>query len=208
MFKISKNMKLLFSVFRGFRLPYWGAILATGLGTVFALVNPLVLKITIDSIISGNPISGLPLWVLNFIEKLGGTEVLAQNIWICGLALVILEVLSGLSIFLRGRWSAIAAQGVARTLRDRLYDHLQHLPFNYHVKAETGDLLQRCTSDIETIQRFVGSQFVMIGRVVFMLVFLVPVMLSMNVRMTAIALATMPLILTFSILFFRKVKQC
>ena len=207
MFKISKNMKLLFSVFRGFRLPYWGAILATGLGTIFALATPLVLKITIDSIIGGSPITGLPSWVVDFIEQLGGTTVLAQNLWICALAFLILELFGGIFTFFRGKWSAMASEGVARSLRERLYDHLQHLPFNYHVKAETGDLLQRCSSDIETIRRFVGKQFVMMGRVVFMLTILVPVMLSMNVKMTLIALATTPFILTVSILFFKKVKQ-
>ncbi|MCK5738645.1 ATP-binding cassette domain-containing protein, partial [bacterium] len=207
MFKISKNMKLLFSVFRGFRLPYWGAILATGLGTIFALATPLVLKITIDSIIGGSPITGLPSWVVDFIEQLGGTTVLAQNLWICALAFLILELFGGIFTFFRGKWSAMASVGVARSLRERLYDHLQHLPFNYHVKAETGDLLQRCSSDIETIRRFVGKQFVMMGRVVFMLTILVPVMLSMNVKMTLIALATTPFILTVSILFFKKVMQ-
>ena len=56
---------------------------------------------------------------------------------------------------------------VAKNFRDNLFDHLQNLPYDEHVKAETGDWIQRCTSDVETIRRFLAMQLVEIGRTVF-----------------------------------------
>ena len=54
--------------------------------------------------------------------------------------------------YLRGRCTAHASENVAKRLRDRLYSHLQMLSYDYHVKAQTGDLIQRCTSDVDTIR--------------------------------------------------------
>ena len=61
---------------------------------------------------------------------------------------------NGVFTFFKGRLSAVASENIALTLREQLYSHLQRLPFSYHVRATTGDLIQRCTSDVETIRRF------------------------------------------------------
>jgi len=74
------------------------------------------------------------------------------------------------------------------------------------VKAKTGDLIQRCTSDLETIRRFLAIQFVEVGRALFMLAFALSFMLPMNVKMTLISLSLVPLIFAFAVLFFIKVK--
>jgi ATP-binding cassette subfamily B protein len=67
-----------------------------------------------------------------------------------------LNVVNGVFTYFKGRWSALASENIALTIRDSLYTHLQHLPFSFHVKAETGDLIQRCTSDVETVRRFLS----------------------------------------------------
>lgn len=62
-------------------------------------------------------------------------------------------------MFLRGRLSAQASETIAKNIRDRIFDHIQRLPYKYHKEADTGDLMQRCTSDIETIRRFLGCSW-------------------------------------------------
>ena len=66
--------------------------------------------------------------------------------------------------------SAVAAEDTARRIRDRLYSHLQNLDYDYHVKANTGDLIQRCTSDVETIRSFLATQAVEVGRALALVV--------------------------------------
>lgn len=201
-----KNFKLLIKYMKGNLLLYAGAVLSIGLATIISMVSPLIVRFTVDSVI-GNEAAVLPLWIENIIQSIGGMEVIRRNIWICGLALLGINVFNGLFSYLKGKWTAQAAESIAKSLRDRLYSHLQSLTYDYHVKAETGDLIQRCTSDVETIRRFLAVQLVEVGRAVFMLAIALLIMLSLDVRMTIASMVVIPVIFSFSALFFVKVKQ-
>nr|MBC8386180.1 ABC transporter ATP-binding protein [Candidatus Cloacimonadota bacterium] len=107
----------------------------------------------------------------------------------------------------KGKWSAVSSESIARKIRDTVYDHLQKLPYDYHQKAKTGDLIQRCTSDVETIRRFLTMQFVEVGRALFMIAFALSFMLPMNPKMTLVSLFLIPLIFSFTVVFFIKVKR-
>ncbi|MDF2532464.1 MAG: transporter [Clostridia bacterium] len=201
-----KNLKLLWSFMKGNRLMYFGAIISIGLATLFSFFSPLVIRLTVDSIIGGKEINA-PSIVLRMIEAVGGTTILAQNLWICGLLLILLSALNGIFTFLKGKWTAMAAETTARNIRNKLYNHLQHVHYDYHVKAETGDVLQRCTSDVDTIRAFLAVQFVEIGRALFMLTLSLTIMMSLDVRMTLISMIVVPFIFTFAIVFFMRVKK-
>jgi len=190
---------------KGNRLIYLGAIISIGLATLLSLIGPLILSLTIDSII-GDKVMDIPQWGINIIENLGGKSTLVQNLWIFGAMLVFITILRGIFLYLRGKWSAVAAEAIAKNMRESLYDHLQHLPYDYHVKAETGDLIQRCTSDLDTVRSFLATQFVEIGRAIFMLVFAAAIMFSLDVRMALIGMAVVPFIFLFSYVYFVKVK--
>lgn len=201
-----ENLKLLWKYMSGNRMLYIGAILAVALASLFTVINPLILRVTIDSIIGDSPLD-LPPWLISFIAEIGGKDLLVHRLWIAGIILVVLTVLRGIFLFFKGKWSAEAAESFARDIRERLYDHLQHLPFEYHVMAETGDLIQRCTSDVDTIRRFLAVQFVEIGRAIFMLVLVASIMFSLNVKLALIAMAVVPVIFSFSYFFYKKVKK-
>ncbi len=200
-----KKMKLLLKFMKGNRLLYLGSILAVGLATSFEIMIPLVLKVTIDSIIGNKPME-IPNWISDFIDIGGGKSFLVQNLWACGGAIVALTIGNGIFLYLKGKWSASAAESMAKNIRERLYDHLQHLPYDYHIRAETGDLIQRCTSDVETIRRFLAVQFVEIGKVIFMLSLSLWIMSSLHVTMTLISVSLIPVIFIFTLVFFFKVK--
>ncbi len=200
-----KKMKLLLKFMKGNRLLYLGSILAVGLATSFEIMIPLVLKVTIDSIIGNKPME-IPNWISDFIDIGGGKSFLVQNLWVCGGAIVALTIGNGIFLYLKGKWSASAAESMAKNIRERLYDHLQHLPYDYHIRAETGDLIQRCTSDVETIRRFLAVQFVEIGKVIFMLSLSLWIMSSLHVTMTLISVSLIPVIFIFTLVFFFKVK--
>lgn len=191
---------------KGNRLMYFGAIISIGLATLFSFFSPLVIRLTVDSIIGGKEINA-PSIVLRMIEAVGGTTILAQNLWICGLLLILLSALNGIFTFLKGKWTAMAAETTARNIRNKLYNHLQHVHYDYHVKAETGDVLQRCTSDVDTIRGFLAVQFVEIGRALFMLTLSLTIMMSLDVRMTLVSMIVVPFIFTFAIVFFMRVKK-
>ncbi|MBT7469456.1 MAG: ATP-binding cassette domain-containing protein, partial [Candidatus Cloacimonetes bacterium] len=205
-----KKFKLLWDFMKGNRWLYVISILAVGIAIFLRFAWPMVLRVTIDSVIGNNPIetSGWmqPMIIAGF-DFLGGKSVLVQSLWMCSITLILLTLSHGIFLFFRGKWSAIASESIARKIRDKVYNHLQYLPFDYHVKAKTGDLIQRCTSDVETIRRFLSMQLVEVGRAIFMLFFALSFMLPMSVEMTLISLSLVPFIFVFAIIFFIKVKN-
>lgn len=204
--QMNRKLKLLWEFLYGNKMLYVGAIIAVALSTLISMLPPLVIRFTIDSIIGGQKMQ-VPIWVQSIVDAIGGKNVIAHNLWICGALVVGISIGNGFFLYVKGRWGAIAAESTAQNIRNKLYDHLQELPYNYHVKAETGDLIQRCTSDVETIRRFLANQFVEIGRAVFTLIFAFSIMLSLNVQMTLISMAIVPFIFVFSIIFFMKIQS-
>ena len=106
------------------------------LGAVFLLVavmaaycGPLVTSFTVDYVIDSKE-SNLPGWVMGWIKHWGGREFLRGKIWICALALIACTLVNGFATYLRRRYVALASEGVAMTLRNALYSHLQNVPYD------------------------------------------------------------------------------
>ncbi len=186
---------------------YLGSVLAIGFATMFSLTGPLVLRTAIDSIIGDKPLMQTFGWLNTLLRMVGGKSVLVRNLWICSLILLFLALGEAIFLYLKGKWSAMAAESTARRMRDQLYNHLQHLNYDYHVRTETGDIIQRCTSDVETIRQFLAIQFVEVGRAVFMITAVVLLMVALDTRMTIVATSFIPFILGFAIFFFLKVEK-
>lgn len=199
-------MKKLLKLVKGNRLLYIAAIASIAMSTFIAMLEPMVIKTTIDSIIGNTPLNASP-FIENIIKLFGGKGVLSRNLWICSLCLITLTVIRGVFLFLRGKLASRAAENIAKNIRVRLYDHIQNLPYGYHVNSESGDLIQRCTSDVDTIRRFFAVQLVDIGRAVFIVTFALIMMLSLNKKMTVIAMIIVPFIFIFSYVFFKKIKH-
>ncbi|MCD4828874.1 MAG: ABC transporter ATP-binding protein/permease [Candidatus Cloacimonetes bacterium] len=191
---------------RGFRTLYVLAIVAVAAGSGLMFLSPLIMRVTIDSVIGTEPIEAASFGG-RIVNWLGGAQSLRHQIWLLALVMLGLTAVQGVFTYLKGRWSAEASEGIARGLRERLYDHIQKLPFSYHAKVETGDLIQRCTSDVETIRRFLATQLVEVGRALFMLALVIPIMLSLSKPMTLISMLCVPFLFAFSVVFFIKVRK-
>ncbi len=189
----------------GERLQYGAAIGALILASCFLYLVPLVPQVVIDGLLSDgtSETSALTEWALALG---GGREFLSSHLWWPAIAVVLLTTVAGVFTYMRGRWSAQASESIACKVRNTLYDQLQHLPCHFHDKSETGDLVQRCTSDVETLRRFLATQVVEIGRAVFMMIIPIPLMLKLDVGMTIISIVTIPPIVIFSLIFFRRVR--
>ncbi|MBU3112878.1 ABC transporter ATP-binding protein [Clostridium lacusfryxellense] len=199
-------MNKLLNLTRGNRSLYITAILSVAAATFIAMLEPMVIKVTIDSVIGNKPMD-VPLAMQKLVLLLGGTKVLWANLWICALILITLTCMRGIFLFLSGNFSARASENIAKNMRVNLYDHIQNLPYGYHVKSESGDLIQRCTSDVDTVRKFFATQMVEIGRAFFIVIFAIIMMLSLNKTMTVIAMLVVPFIFIYSYVFFYKVKN-
>ncbi|MBE5784763.1 MAG: ABC transporter ATP-binding protein [Clostridiales bacterium] len=172
----------------------------------FAYIVPMITSFTVDYVIGNGP-SNLPDGVTAFIEERGGREFLRQNLWIPALALVSFTAMNGTATFFRRRHVAVASEGMAETLRNLLFEHLQKVPYDYHKHVSTGDLIQRCTSDVETIRRFIANQLLEIVRTVSMVTIAAVIMFSVNLKMTLISMVLLPFLFVASFVYFRKVRD-
>jgi ATP-binding cassette subfamily B protein len=177
----NSKYQLIWQLVRVERRRYGGAVLSLVLASCFLYLVPLVPSAVLDGRFT--------------------------NLWLAAVLMSGFTALAGFFTYLRGRLSSVAAENVILRLRDQLYDQLQHLPCSYFDTAPTGDLVQRCTSDVETMRQFLVSQVVEIGRAVLMLIIPLPLMLAIDWRMTAMSVIMIPPIVAFSMIFFRRVRS-
>jgi len=190
---------------RGQRLRYGLAIGAILASTALWYLPPLISMVAIDHAILGKPLTR-PWIMVRAVGWLGGRSVLAQNLWIAAAASACIAAIAGAFTYVKGKWSAQAAEMMARTLRDRLYGRLQHLPCSWFDTRQSGDLIQRCTSDVETIRLFLATQLVEVARAVILLAIGMPILLSLDVRLGLLSMALLPVIVIYSWRFFARVR--
>lgn len=182
------------------------ALIATIMMVIIGFLTPLLLSEIVDSILGSEPFT-MPDFLMNPINDLGGRDFLRQNLWIPALALILMNVVNGVFTFIKGRSSAIASENIARKLRNDLYRHLQHLPFAYHVKTQAGELIQRCTSDVDTIRRFLAVQVMEVVNTVLMVVIAMSILLPRSVPITLYSLILVPPLFCFATWFFKMVHK-
>lgn len=182
------------------------ALIATIMMVIIGFLTPLLLSEIVDSILGSEPFT-MPDFLMNPINALGGRDFLRQNLWIPALALILMNAVNGVFTFIKGRSSAIASENIARKLRNDLYRHLQHLPFAYHVKAQAGELIQRCTSDVDTIRRFLAVQVMEVVNTVLMVVIAMSILLPRSVPITLYSLILVPPLFCFATWFFKMVHK-
>ncbi len=169
----------------GFRLIYLGAVVTLAIATAGRSATYLLLQYFVDDVLIKRTMSTpLFLFALGFV----------------GLAVV-----QGVFTFASGRLAARAAEGSTLRLRNYLFDHIQRLSFSYHDKAQTGELVQRCSSDVDTIRRFYADQAIGVGRIVLLFVINLAALLNLNLKLGLLSVISMPIVLTVSVFFFRKI---
>ncbi len=182
------------------------AMILTIGSALFALLLPLIFSFVVDSVIDTLP-PDLPSWLTRRFYDLGGRPWFLRNIWLPGLLILMITVLDGVFTFFRGKWSAMFAESGARQMRQSLFDHLQALPFSYHARAETGDLIQRCTSDVDTVKRFFNNQLLEIVRSMTLILIAVAVMFQVDTRMALIGLTVTPIVFISAAIYFKKERD-
>lgn len=197
------NQKLFLKALKGSKRYLILGAVEVVLAVIALYLSSFVTSYTLDYVLLGMDPS-LPDRLFERILSLGDV---ATSFWACGLAFLLFTVLNALFTFLRRKNVSIASEGMAKRLRDMMYRHLNAVPYDYHKHTNTGDLVQRCTSDIDTVRRFVSVQMMEIVRVVFMFVTALVMMLYISPKMALISMSTLPFLTLSSFLYFRYVRR-
>ena len=198
----------LWRITAGQRLRYASAIFATGLASAFMLTVPLIGGYVLDVVDQQDLSQGAGTLVAAasvLAESMRGEPYVAYLV-LSAIAGVGLTALGAMCQFMQSRWAAIASEALARRLRETMFQRLQHLPATFFDSSDTGDLVQRCSSDVETVRVFLSSQVVQIGRSVLLLCVMTPILSLRDARLAGLALVLMPFTISGAYYFFAKVR--
>jgi ATP-binding cassette subfamily B protein len=184
----------LWGLMQGYRWHYFGAAISLGVAAVSKTATYLLLRYFADQVLTQNSQGALSQSALRILPMIA-------------LGFVGLALFEGLFTFLSGRLAAQTAESVALRLRNYLFDHIQRLTFSYHDKTKTGELVQRCTSDVEAIRRFYADQAIGVGRIVLLFTVNFIAILNLNAKLALLSVLVTPLIIVTSIFFFRRVSK-
>lgn len=182
------------------------AVLAAAISILFQFLTPQIFRLTVDSVIADKPFA-LPTFLLSWLEGLGGREFLRSHLVVCAGAVVVTSLVSGFCNFLSRAGIARFTERFVKGLRDTLYRHVQHLPFRWHIQNQTGDIIQRCTSDVDVIRNFVSNQLIEVIRTLMLISVALGLMFSMNVTLSLIALLFIPIVMLYSGFFYRRISR-
>lgn len=198
--KVSLILDLLRGSIRYFVISIFSALCVTGLD----MLSPQLIRTTVDCILGDNELK-VPGLVQNLVGRIGGVEYLRGHLWLIGGLILILALLSVSFRYLFMLFNAKGAEGLVETMRNRLFSHIQRLPFSWHMQNQTGDIIQRCTSDVDMVKNFVSEQLTSVFRIVILITLSLIFMFSMNPRLTLVALASIPVIIAYSAYFHSKI---
>ena len=197
---------LIWRFLQGSKAMFVVSILMAMLTALADMLTPQIVRVTVDNVIGATPMEPGSL-AEKLVVYAGGAEYLGQNLWLLALAVLAVALVKVLSQYGFTLSNTRASETLVKTMRDKLYTHIGRLPFSWHMKNHTGDIIQRCTSDIETTRNFVAGQLTQLFRIVILVVMSMIFMMGMNPWLTLIALIPMPFIVLYSLHFHNKIGE-
>ena len=195
------DLKIIYSHAKGFVKFFYISAAATILKVAAGFAAPQVIRFTVDSVIDDIPIDYIRP-VMNMIDTAGGIEFLKENIWISAVLILILAVITGVSDYIGRITAAKGTEGIIKNIRDKLFEHIQRLPYSWHIKNQTGDIIQRATSDVEVVRTFISTQLVEMFRTVMLVIISLILMFSMNLKLSLAVLIFIPVVVLYSSIFY------
>ena len=195
------NISLILFFLRGSILYFTAGAVFACLVALFDLIIPRLIQYTVDAVIGGN-LSAVPAWAAGIITRLGGADFLRRNLWLAAAAVAAAALAGALSRYAFKMSNEKGSETFLQRTRDQLFKHILSLPYSWLGENSTGDIIQRCTSDVETIRVFVSEQLTSLLHV-FILVFMsLYFMISIQPRLTAVTAVFIPIMIISSLIFY------
>ncbi len=174
--------------------------------SLLELINPQIISFTVDSVIGEEP-STLTGAAAALVERLGGVDSLGAKLWLIALAVFAISVAALVFRYLFKLLNSMAAERLVLNMREMLFSHIERLPFEWHGRNQTGDIIQRCTSDVDTVKRFLSEQLTSVFRIVTLIALSLAFMYPMNSTLFYIALGSIPVIILYSCIFHKYISR-
>ncbi len=163
---------------------------------------PMFVEYLVDSVL-GSQDPKLPDWIVGFVYH----DNYRTHLLFAAAGLAVFAVFRGLVMIVNAIFKAKFSEKIAMNMRNNMYEHLQNLPYQFHNDADTGDLIQRCTTDIDTIRMFFQNHVFSLFWIASLAVGVVIQMLRINVSLTFISLMVLPITVAISVYYFKKIEK-
>ena len=201
--------KLLAHFLKGSIVLYIASVACNLIVMFFTVLIPQVIGVAIDSVIGDDPVNGSFAAIVNAV---GGVEALKQNIWMIAVAVLLLAAGMAVFRFIHSYTNVCANEKLMQRMRGELFSRIQRLPLSWHTVHRTGDIIQRCTSDTQTILNFISNQMMQLIRIVALIVLSIVFMFLMHWQLALIAAVFVPLVVGYSLIFYsragKKFRKC
>ena len=195
-----RRSALLWHFLRGSKRYFAACVLFGLLLTFFDMVTPQIIRLAVDTVI-GEDVGELSALLRALLRWMGGAETLREKIWPAAALVAGVGLCSALFRYFSRVCGSLAGETLVKTMRDDLYIHIQRLPWSWHSANATGDIIQRCTSDVDAIRNFLQENLVSLFEIVTLIVMAVWCMASMDVRLSLVAVAFIPVVVSYSTIF-------
>ena len=200
------SLRDLWVITKGQRVKYLLAILAMAITNACMFSAPIVGGHAIDVITLQN-FEYADQFLLSLGQYLFGEVSFIGYLWIAASVGLIITAFGGLFLYARGRLAALASESIARGIREKLYEKLQDVKLSFYDGEDTGDLVQRCSSDLETLRVFLASDIIEIGRAIMLIICVLPVLFIIHVPLALWSICLMPFLVIGAYVFFSRVKD-
>ena len=191
----ANRLKGLWRMMADYRLHYSGAVVTLAISAIAKTTTFLLLRYFVDD-------------VMTETIKTGSMSLeLSHTLIYVALGFVGLAIFEGGFAYFSGRLAAYTAEGITRRLRNFLFDHIQRLSVSYHNTTPTGDLIERCTSDVDALRRFFSEQAIGVGRIALLFIVNFIALLQLDTKLTLISVVAIPVVLVVSVWFFKQVTK-
>lgn len=148
--------------------------------------------------------TNLPSFILNFINQYEDIVSIVLSII---LMLLAWQLVRYIMLYFETRLKGVLSENVSRNLRTKTYDHIQNLSYGYHNNVDSGDLIQRVTTDIDLTKEFVSNRVMELLGILSSLVFGAYQMALINQTIMYVSLALIPVTGISSIIYFSKIDK-
>ncbi len=193
---------------KGSRFFFFSAVILSMLNTVINSLTPQIIRFTVDHVIDSLPYEeNVPDFIVSIIDSLGGRDFFVANLAVMGALIVVASILAGVCNYLFRVCATSGSEGFIKRLRDYLFEHIQKLPLSWHVGHQTGEIIQRATSDVNVVRQFISVQMIDSFRTVFLILYAISIMFTMNVKLAFISLAFVPVVILYSSVFYSRLSK-
>ena len=200
-----KEIKLFWKILKNNRLTYFLSMISTIFIQIFSGLTPIVIMITVDSIIGDKE------YKYDILEKavnlIGGRDFLRSHIYILAFVIVILTGISCIFIFLRNYYSNVACENLIYNLKEKMYNKFLNIDIRCLNDYSTGDLIQRSSSDIETVRKLFSTQLVNAFGSIATIILVIVVMSLINFKLAMISISLCIVISFLSYVFYGKIGK-